>query len=248
MSKFFVKSEQIKDSIIVIKDEDVNHIVNVLRKKPGDEICVCDYELGQNYLTNITKCMKDRVECNIVQKLENYAESNVQITVFQGLPKFDKMELIIQKATEIGVKAIVPVLMKRTVVKLNGKEDKKIDRWRKISEIAAKQSMRDIIPMVDNIITINDITNKISDFDVLLIAYENEKNNTLKNELKNIKGKNNKYNVGILIGPEGGIDESEIELLKKYDNVKIVTLGNRILRTETAGLAMASNIIYELED
>lgn len=248
MPKFFVKSQQINENKIIIEGQDVNHIVNVLRMKQGEEIKICNYELGKNYLANIIKCQKDKVECNIIKELESNTESNVEITIFQGLPKFDKMELIIQKATEIGVNKIVPVLMKRTIVKLNGKEDKKIDRWKKIAEIAAKQSMRDKIPIVNNIETINDIINKRNELDILLIAYENEKNNTLKQELKKIKGKNKKYNIGILIGPEGGIDKSEIEILLKYRNVKIVTLGNRILRTETAGLVMASNIIYELEE
>jgi 16S rRNA (uracil1498-N3)-methyltransferase len=246
MPKFFVKSEQIRDNNIIIKGEDVNHIINVLRMKPKEEINICNSEDGKNYLATIQGYSKDTVECKIVEEIESQTESNVKITIFQGLPKFDKLELIIQKNTEIGVVKIVPVMMKRTIVKLNGKEDKKVERWRKISEIASKQSMRDIIPEVTNIENMEDVKKQAKDFDLFFIAYENEKKTTLKEELKKINEKQ-EYNIGILIGPEGGIDEKEIEMLSSFENVRIVTLGNRILRTETAGLVMASNIIYELE-
>ena len=158
------------------------------------------------------------------------------------------MELIIQKATEIGVCNIVPLKMKRCVVKFDGKDlFKKIERWNKIAQIAAKQSMRDTITKVENIQTISDLLEGLEELDEVIVAYEKEKSNTLKKELKQIP-KNKEYKIGIVIGPEGGIDEKEIEELSKSSKVKFVSLGNRILRTETAGLVMASNIIYELED
>ena len=248
MPKFFVKNNQINENRIIIIGEDVNHIINVLRMKIGDKINLCNYENGKNYLVSILNYQKEKIECEIVKELESESETNADITMFQGIPKFDKMEFIIQKNTEVGIKKIVPVHMKRTIVKLNGKEDKKIERWNKIAESSAKQSMRDIIPAIGKIITIKELTDEIQNFDLFLIAYENEKNNTLKNVLKSIKKKNGKYNIGILIGPEGGIDECEIEMLSNYENVRIVTLGNRILRTETAGLVIVSNIIYELEN
>lgn len=156
------------------------------------------------------------------------------------------MELIIQKTTEIGVKEIIPVAMERSIVKLNEKEaKKKIERWQKIAEVAAKQSKRDVIPKIGNVIRINDLCEKVKEYDVFIVAYENEEKISLKHVLKQNK---EIRKIGVLVGPEGGIDDKEIEKLKHYDNVKIVTLGKRILRTETAPITIASNIIYEFEN
>ena len=254
MSKFFVKTEQIENNNIIINGDDVNHIINVLRMKKGDEIQVCNQETGDNYNAQITQYTKDEVDCEIIERINKTTESNVNITLFQGLPKFEKMELIIQKNTEVGVKRIVPVIMERTVVKIDEKvASKKLERWQKIAEIAAKQSMRDIIPNIDNITKLKEIDT--TEYDVVLVAYENEEHNKLKDELqklsKKIEGTNSNnneenFNIAIVIGPEGGISEKEIELLAEK-NAKFVSLGRRILRTETAGLVMAGNILYELE-
>lgn len=245
MSKFFVKENQINNDKIHILGEDVNHIANVLRMKKEDEVQICNQETGENYITKIISFSKDEIECEIVKKIIETVESNVDITLFQGIPKFDKMELIIQKNTEVGVKKIVPVLMERTVVKLDEKTaNKKIERWQKIAEVAAKQSMRDIIPEIENIIKLQDITKQ--DYDVVLVAYENEEKNMLKQELKKLQGKD-RYKIAIVIGPEGGISEKEIEILKNM-GTSFVSLGKRILRTETAGIVMSGNIMYELED
>lgn len=188
MSKFFVKENQINNDKIHILGEDVNHIANVLRMKKEDEVQICNQETGENYITKIISFSKDEIECEIVKKIIETVESNVDITLFQGIPKFDKMELIIQKNTEVGVKKIVPVLMERTVVKLDEKiANKKIERWQKIAEVAAKQSMRDIIPEIENIIKLQDITKQ--DYDEVLVAYENEEKNMLKQELKSYKEK-----------------------------------------------------------
>lgn len=245
MSKFFVKENQINNDKIHILGEDVNHIANVLRMKKEDEVQICNQETGENYITKIISFSKDEIECEIVKKIIETVESNVDITLFQGIPKFDKMELIIQKNTEVGVKKIVPVLMERTVVKLDEKiANKKIERWQKIAEVAAKQSMRDIIPEIENIIKLQDITKQ--DYDEVLVAYENEEKNMLKQELKKLQGKD-RYKIAIVIGPEGGISEKEIEILKNM-GASFVSLGKRILRTETAGIVMSGNIMYELED
>lgn len=245
MSKFFVKENQINNDKIHILGEDVNHIANVLRMKKEDEVQICNQETGENYITKIISFSKDEIECEIVKKIIETVESNVDITLFQGIPKFDKMELIIQKNTEVGVKKIVPVLMERTVVKLDEKTaNKKIERWQKIAEVAAKQSMRDIIPEIGNIVKLKDITKQ--DYDVVLVAYENEEKNMLKQELKKLQGKD-RYKIAIVIGPEGGISEKEIEILKNM-GASFVSLGKRILRTETAGIVMSGNIMYELED
>lgn len=245
MSKFFVKENQINNDKIHILGEDVNHIANVLRMKKEDEVQICNQETGENYITKIISFSKDKIECEIVKKIIETVESHVDITLFQGIPKFDKMELIIQKNTEVGVKKIVPVLMERTVVKLDEKTaNKKIERWQKIAEVAAKQSMRDIIPEIENIIKLQDITKQ--DYDEVLVAYENEEKNMLKQELKKLQGKD-RYKIAIVIGPEGGISEKEIEILKNM-GASFVSLGKRILRTETAGIVMSGNIMYELED
>lgn len=246
MSKFFVKENQINNGKIQVLGDDVNHIVNVLRMRNGNELQICNQDAGENYTAQIIEIAKNYVECEIVKKVDYTTESNVNITLFQGIPKFEKMELIIQKNTEIGVKKIVPVMMERTVVKLDAKvASKKIERWQKIAEIAAKQSMRDIIPKIENVTKLKDIES--SNYDVILVAYENEDRNMLKEELTKLKdNKNDIYNIAVVIGPEGGISEKEVEILKEK-NAKFVSLGKRILRTETAGIVMNGNIMYELE-
>lgn len=191
----------------------------------------------------------DEIICDIIEKIESEAESNIDITIFQGLPKSEKMELIIQKSVELGVSAIVPTKLKRCVVKIDGKDEKKkIDRWQKISEVAAKQSGRDYIPDIMNVQDINNIISQINNYDIILVPYENENNNSFKTEIQNLK-KLNKFNfrIGIVIGPEGGFDENEIKLLEEA-GAKIVTLGKRILRTETVALTMTSILMYELGD
>ena len=252
MSKFFVKTEQINNNDIVIIGDDVNHIINVLRMKTADEIQICNQDTGDNYNAEIVNYSKNEVECKIISRINETTESNVHITLFQGIPKFEKMELIIQKNTEVGIKSIVPVIMERTVVKLDEKiASKKLERWQKIAVIAAKQSMRDIIPQIGNITKLKDIDT--TEFDAVLVAYENEEHNMLKTELQKLERKiksNNsseqQYNIAIVIGPEGGISEKELVMLAEK-NAKFVSLGKRILRTETAGVVMAGNIIYELE-
>lgn len=245
MPKFFVKTNQISNNKIQILGEDVKHITQVLRVKKGEKLNICNVDNGTDYLAEIEEINKQEVLCNIIEQIENSSESKVQITIFQGLPKADKMEYIIQKNTELGVKKFTPVIMKRCVVKLEPKDiNKKIQRWQKIAEAAAKQSGRNIIPIVEKPITVEELSKKVNEFDVLILAYENEKNNTLKAELKNINIKNLK--IGVIIGPEGGLDINEVNILVE-SGAKAVSLGKRILRTETASIMIISNIIYEYE-
>jgi RNA methyltransferase, rsmE family len=204
MPKFFVKEEQIKENQIIIKGQDVNHIKKVLRAKIGDELQICNSKTKENFLCDIEKINNEDIICNIKQKIEEKVESNVEVTIFQGLPKGDKMEYIIQKSVELGVYDIIPVEMKRCVVKLDEKDkNKKITRWQKISEVAAKQCGRDIIPEIKEIINIKKLCNLIESYDIVLVAYENEKENTLKEEIKlikeNTKYDNNKIKIGIVI-------------------------------------------------
>lgn len=253
MPKFFVKKEQILNDKIIINGQDVNHIKRVLRAKIGDELQICNSQNGENFLCDIEMINNEDILCSIKQKVEEKVESNVEVTIFQGLPKGDKMEYIIQKSVELGVYDITPVEMKRCVVKLNEKDKgKKIIRWQKISEVAAKQCGRDLIPKINDIINLKKICNLIDNYDIVLVAYENERDNTLKEQLKIIKDKvkldnNNKLKIGILIGPEGGLEEDDVENLKN-NGAEVITLGKRILRTETVALSVLSIIMYELEN
>lgn len=248
MRKFFVNSNQINDNQIIIVGEDVNHIKNVLRLAIGEKIKICDKDLSKNYVSTIDEVTNQEVRCTIVEEVEGEAEGNVELHIYQGLPKADKMELILQKGTELGVTRFIPVALKRCIVKLDGKDAlKKIDRWQKITEVASKQSGRDIVPEVANIATINDICCSIKDFDLVMLAYELEENNYIKSELLKIKGTKENYKIAIVIGPEGGIDEGEAIKLKEA-GAKIVSLGKRILRTETVALQVSSIIMYELEN
>ena len=214
---------------------------------------ICDCQSGENFLCDI-ESIEEEIVCNIKQKIEERVESNIKVTIFQGLPKADKMEYIIQKSVELGVYDITPVEMKRCVVRLDEKDkNKKVLRWQKISEVAAKQCGRDIIPQINNIINIRNLCDLIKKYDIVLVAYENEKDNTLKEQLNRVKedfniGQQDKrVNIGIVIGPEGGLEEQDVEKMKE-NGANIITLGKRILRTETVALNVLSVIMYELEN
>ena len=247
MPKFFVKDNQVEDNKITILGDDVNHIANVLRMKVGDEIQICNTDTTENYNVELNEFSKDSIVCKVLEKIASEAESSINLKIFQGIPKSDKMELIIQKSTELGVKAIVPVEMERCISKINGKDEKKkIERWQKISEVAAKQSGRDIIPKIEQVIKIKEISEHVSEYDMIIVPYEKAEGYSFKDAIEELKIKDNKnLNIGIVIGPEGGYEPSEVELLQNA-GAKVVTLGKRILRTETVALAMASVIMYEL--
>lgn len=248
MNKFFVKENQISNNNIKVLGEDVNHIKNVLRLNYGEKIKVCDTDNTINYICKIATISKEEVNCSIIEKIENESEGNVELHIFQGLPKADKMELIIQKGTELGISKFIPVTFNRSIVKLTGKDEtKKIERWQKIAEVAAKQCGRDIIPKVENIENVKNICNLFKNYDIVLVAYELEKENFIKQELKAIE-KKDKYKIAVVIGPEGGIEPFEIELMKKQANSRIISLGKRILRTETVAMQVSSIIMYELEE
>ncbi len=246
MQKFFVETKQIENEKITIVGEDVKHIASVLRMKIGENVQVGNKQTGENYIVQITQISTENVITNIIKKVEETSESNVQVDLYQGLPKADKMELIIQKTTEIGASKIIPVEMTRCVVKLEEKEaKKKIERWQKIALSAAEQSKRDKIPTIENKINLKQVIEKIKEYDCFLVAYEEEQQITLKQAIQKLN-KNQYYKIGILVGPEGGLDSKEIALLKENGAI-IVTLGKRILRCETAPITMVSNILYELE-
>ena len=241
MYNFFVENNQIQNDKVIIENKDAKHITQVLRMQKNEEIYICNKQDERRYLAKIDVFEKEKVICSIIKQMDS-TELNVKITLFQGLPKKDKMELIIQKTVELGIYNIVPVDMKNCIAKLK-EEDKKISRWQEISESAAKQSKRSIIPKIENMISVKNLKDKIDNYDLCVVAYEDENSTTLKDILS--KNKNAK-NIALVIGPEGGISKEEVKMLQEK-GAKTASLGKRILRTETAGISMLSMITYEFE-
>ncbi|KRQ86658.1 Ribosomal RNA small subunit methyltransferase E [Caloramator mitchellensis] len=243
MHKFFVKSNNINGNKINIEGEDVNHILKVLRLRKGEKIQVSDGE-GNEYICEIDANDKKTVYCNVLESYRNETEPPLKITLFQGMPKAQKMDLIVQKCVEIGVVEIVPVITKRVVVKTEDRDiSNKIERWNRISYEAAKQSDRGIVPKVLNPISFEETIERLKNMDLSIVPYENEEGNGIKS----LTSRNDVKNVGILIGPEGGFEEEEIEICK-VNGIIPVTLGPRILRTETAGFVASALILYEFGD
>ena len=241
MYKFFVEDNQIENNEIKIMNDDLKHISNVLRMRIGEEILITNKNTAETYKCSIKEINKNEAVCTIIEKEENDTEPSIKVDIFQGIPKSDKMETIIQKSVELGVSKIFPVSMKNCVAKI--KDDiKKQERWQKISEAAAKQSKRNIIPSIEKSVDIKYLCSKIDEYDLVLVAYENEDKKTIKDILKN----NKVEKIAIVVGPEGGLTEKEVEELIKC-GAKAVSLGKRILRTETAPIAMISMIIYEYD-
>lgn len=242
ISTFYVKDDQMMDDEIRITGSDVNHIKNVLRKKINDELEVCD-ESQNRYFTKIREMTSEEVWLSILKKSSDSTEAKVKIDLYQGLPKSDKMDMIIQKCTELGVSEFYPVLMDRVIVKIDEqKERKKVERWSKIAQEAAKQSGRQIVPGVQNIMKLENIIENLSKYDIVIVPYECEKNDTVKDVLENIG--NSIESIAVVIGPEGGFSEKDMVMLQKVSSMKKVSLGKRILRTETAGLATVAMLLY----
>ncbi len=244
MYQFFVPPENIQGNRILITGEDVNHIKNVLRMKVGEEIAVSNGEDGKEYRCGIVDIGED-ILCELRFIKEDGVELPSKITLFQGLPKADKMEFIVQKAVELGVYEVVPVSMKRCVVKLDEKKQKnKIARWQSIAEAAAKQSKRNIIPQINPVMTMKQAISYAKEMDILFVPYELAEDMPKTREL--FEAIKPGQHVGFFIGPEGGFDEEEIRETMEA-GAQPITLGKRILRTETAGLAVLSVLMYQLE-
>ena len=246
MYRFFVKQEQIdmKEKKIHITGSDVNHIKNVLRMRQGETILI---SAGDNleYTCLVSEMEAEEVIADISYVQEVGMELPSKIYLFQGLPKADKMELIIQKAVELGAYAVVPVETRRCVVKLDAKKaQKKVSRWQQISESAAKQSKRMLIPEVKNVMNWKEALAFAKGLDVVLIPYELAKG--MKETREILSAIQPGQSVGIFIGPEGGFEEEEVRDAMEAGG-KPVTLGKRILRTETAGMTMLSILMYTLE-
>lgn len=242
MPKFFVEATQIEKNHIRILGEDAKHIATVLRGRVGDALTLCD-GMGMDYECKISD-LEYGVVAEIISKAPCAGEPKTKITLYQGLPKADKMELIIQKCVELGVDRIVAVATERAIVKLDKKEDKKLERWQKIAESAAKQSGRGKIPQVHNkVLRFKEAVNAaVQELDAVVIPYEKEEINDIRAFVKEFKG----TSVGIFIGPEGGFSAEEITLAEEA-GIGSITLGKRILRTETAGMVATAILLYELD-
>ena len=245
MPRFFTDPSNIDGSEIKITGSDVNHIKNVLRMRAGEEISVSD-GAGKDYFGKIRSIDRDCVLIDIENSWDSYVELPAEITLFQGLPKADKMELIIQKAVELGACAIVPVITKRTIVRWDEKkQDKKLARWQGIAESAAKQSGRGIIPKVTAPVSFSAALAQAGFMEAAVIPYEKaEGMEAAREKVRPMRGKKS---IGVFIGPEGGFDTDEIEAAIKA-GVCPITLGRRILRTETAGLTALSILMFELDE
>ncbi len=244
MPKFFIKKDDIKNNTIKITGQDATHISKVLRHTAGDTLTLCDGE-GTDFLAEITECTKDFVDVKITDTIPCLAEPKISVTLFQGIPKQGKMDYIIEKCTELGIARIVPVSTKRSVVKIDDKksEAKKLDRWRKIAAESVKQCGRGTIPEITDVMTVDEAINFSKSLDLTIAAYENERDISIKSVLSESRPET----IGIFIGPEGGLDDKEVEKFKSAD-IKTVTLGRRILRTETAGHTVLTAVMYEYNE
>ncbi|MBQ2238540.1 MAG: 16S rRNA (uracil(1498)-N(3))-methyltransferase [Lachnospiraceae bacterium] len=245
MYRFFSLEETFTKETVEITGEDVNHIKNVLRMKIGEEIQISNGN-EKEYICTIESMEKDKIIAKIVDVIGMSSELPVKITLFQGLPKGDKVEYIIQKAVELGAHRIVLVDTKRTVVKLDEKKaSKKIERYNSIALSAAKQAKRSQVPKVEGVMSLEQALKEADELDEILIPYENAQGISYARQVvKNLKGKES---IGVFIGPEGGFAEEEVEKTKNH-GAKCITLGKRILRTETAALTALSILMFELEE
>ncbi len=245
MYHFFVEPSQIQGKRIVITGGDVNHIKNVLRMKIGEEIAVSNGEDGKEYRCGIEAFSEDEVICGLRFMKEDGVELPSKIALFQGLPKADKMELIVQKAVELGVGEIIPVAAGRSIVKLDEKKAKaKVSRWQGIAEAAVKQSRRGVIPKISEVMSIKEAVAYADSMDVKLIPYELAEDMAKTKEI--ISGIRPGESVAVFIGPEGGFEEKEIAAAMERGFLP-VTLGKRILRTETAGFTVLAWLMYHLQ-
>ena len=247
MYQFFVDPSQIllDQKKVIITGDDVNHIKNVLRMKIGEEFNVSNGIDGKEYRCSVEELGDDQILCTLRFIKEDGVELPVKVTLFQGLPKADKMELIIQKAVELGVAEVVPVACKRCIVKLDAKKEKsKLARWQGIAEAAAKQSKRGFIPQVREVMSYKEAIAYAKDMVCKLIPYEMAEDMSHTREV--LGGIKPEDHVAIFIGPEGGFEEEEIQAALT-EGIEPITLGKRILRTETAGFTVLSWLVYLLE-
>ncbi|MDD6305364.1 MAG: 16S rRNA (uracil(1498)-N(3))-methyltransferase [Clostridiales bacterium] len=244
MYQFFVEDTQVSASAVTIEGSDVNHIKNVLRMKCGEKVRIST-QSGKNYYCELTEITENIVQADILEEIAEGTELPNKIYLFQGLPKADKMELVIQKAVELGAYEIIPVAMKNCVVKLDDKKaENKVRRWQEIAKSAAKQSKRSLIPKVRMPLTYQQAVEMAKELQAVFVPYENERGMAATKEA--VERLTLGQSIGVFIGPEGGFSPEEIALAKD-ENMQLISLGKRILRTETAGLATLAILAYHLE-
>lgn len=235
MHRFFAEKKD--EGLLYLAKEDIKHFKDVLRIKDDEEVEV--YIDGSGYIAVLNSYTKDELSLKILSEIKEKYESDLKITLFQSLVKSDKMDFIIQKAIEMGAYGIVPIETKRSIVKKKDIKDKKLERYRNIAKAAAMQSKREFIPAVSDAMKLDEAKEILDGFDLVLVAYEDELDNSIKDF--DIKDKNN---IAIIVGPEGGFDISEVDELKNF-GYKSISLGNRILRAETAPIALLTMLYYE---
>lgn len=245
MYRFYVSADQLAEKEVFISGGDVNHIKNVLRLEVGDWIVACDGN-GTDYVSRIQSICSDEVVASIEKVQPTGTELPVRITLFQGMPKKDKLELIIQKAVELGACEIVPVMTKRTVVKLSEEKkiNKRLERWQSIAYAAAKQCDRGIIPTVHKPVSYEEALAMADQLDYNVIPYELQTG--MEEARKIVDQACRQRSLGIFIGPEGGFEPEEVERAMTR-NIHPMTLGKRILRTETAGMALLSILMFQMQ-
>lgn len=246
MPRFYVDELQVDDNLISLTGSDVNHIKNVLRMKIGESLTVCDGQ-GNDFYCIISQLSDDIVEAIIKEKVNSKSELSTKLYLFQALPKADKMELIIQKAVELGAFEVIPVKTSRCVVKLNDekKAHKKLERWQSISMSAAKQSGRGCVPHIHEVMSFKEAVQYAKEMSLKLMPYENE-TDMGQTKLAMDSVDDNLESIAIFIGPEGGFADEEVDLIREQQ-FKTISLGKRILRTETAGLMILSVLMFRLE-
>ena len=246
MRRFFVAPEAVQDDIVQFDAELARHMGKVLRLTAGEQVTVSTGG-STAYLVELTEFQKDAVTGRILERMESLQETAIEVVLFQGMPKGDKLELIIQKCTELGVSAVVPVETSRSVVHLDsGKAAKKLERWQKIAQEASQQSKRVQVPTVGPYYNWKQFLQHLSEQNGLTIVFwEDEQTQSLKAFLRSQAKKPQRIN--LVVGPEGGLSEEEVEQLRALGAVS-ASLGKRILRTETAGMAGISMVMYEFDE
>jgi 16S rRNA (uracil1498-N3)-methyltransferase len=246
MHRFFVAPDQISGTSVVIAGEDFKHITRVLRLGSGDVIEICNGR-GTDYEVVLETVGEQTITGKIRTTYASQGENpDMAVTLFQGLPKGPKMEVIIQKGVELGVTAIIPFSSKRAVSQIRDKKEKKTERWQRIAYEAAKQSKRGIIPQIGEPVDLTAVSKAVQDFDLLIMAYEDESRLSLKKALSDFQDRHESgksLQIAVVIGPEGGFDPTEVEAVRNAGGV-LVSLGKRILRTETAGMVVLSQLNF----
>ncbi len=244
MHRFFIDQSTEVNASVIISGNDYNHLKNSLRLNIGDRVILSDGD-GFDMEAEIINFSDESAELKIISREKSKVEAGIKVWLAQGLPKKSKMDLIVEKATEIGFAGLIPLESKRTIVKYNHKKkDKKQSRWQRVAEAAAKQSGRAVIPEIKDFYSSDNLNNLNEEFDYVLLLWEDEKEYTIKQFFK----ENNvaaEAKILLIIGPEGGFSEAEVNKFKAGLDAQIITLGPRILRTETAGITALTAILYE---